>query len=587
MLTMRWLGTGRSARGAPAVQGAFLRRSLPLLMLAAFSLAGVGCQSGLSGACGGSPCGSSPCGSSPCGSSIGSGIGSHFTRLRERIFNRSTTTYYGPTLGAEAPLVTSPAIVSPDPVVTPAPIVPMSPSSPAETPTDLSPLGPNEKMPSAEPGKPAGETGAAKSGNRANYEATGARNRLGRARGDSLTRTLVTTSEPATGSARRSDPLASAAESSDSLLENLPPVEVPHEWTNEEVPVAETSSPTPSNSKPEPLTPAQEAAPANPHPPIESEPAKAAETITTPPAEVSAAPGIRRFQVVENRLAGGSLPTNEGLDWLVEKGYKTILDVRDISEMQASFAFAEEVTKRGMRYVVLPIGLKQVDSNHISRFNEEIALADARPLYFCDNDGTRAGVLWYIRRMTVDRIDAAAASREAESLGLSDKAFWQAATKYLESLNPSTAPAQAPAAAPAPSAAAPASTAPAPTAATNPPAPTPASSASAEAPKTEEPAPATATKPDNAPNVEKAKVDATAVNTDLASRREEEESNATAPSDSTSWHPYAALVVTGLGMPLAYWSRTALPSWKTLTKASLPAPKRRLKSIPGASGDGK
>ena len=44
-----------------------------------------------------------------------------------------------------------------------------------------------------------------------------------------------------------------------------------------------------------------------------------------------------------------------------------------------------------------------------------------------------------------------------------------------------------------------------------------------------------------------------------------------------------ALVVTGLGVPLAYWSRTALPSIRIL--ASLPAPARRPRSLPAASDE--
>ena len=565
MTTMRWLETGRSARGAPSERGAFARRSLFLLVLAAVSLAETGCQSGFFGLCGSSPCGASPCGSSPCGG--------HLTRLRERIFNRRTSTYYGavPTLGAEAPLEASPAVVSPAPTITTPGSVPvLTPSAPAEAPTDLSPLPPEEKTPTATPGPPGGETGSTKpSGNRANYEATGARNRLGRARSDSLTRTLVTTSEPASRSARGADPIPSTTESSDPSLENLPPVEVPREWNTDESPVADL---TKESAK-------AESAKAVPVPPLETTTEAASETpkeetSTTAPAEVSVVPGIRHFQVVEPKLAGGSLPTATGLDWLAEKGYKTILDLRDTNDVQPSFI--EEVTKRGMRYMILPVGLNQVDSNHISRFNEDLALSDARPLYFCDADGTRAGVLWYIRRLTVDKYDASAASREAETLGLSDKAYWQAATKYLESLNPSTTPKPE-----------------APTPTPNPPAPTSAvppaaRSVNAEPPKSEEPAPAAASKIEEEPKVEKASAGAPATATELASQSSEQPNSGQAqPRDPTAWHSYAALVVTGLGVPLAYWSRTALPSLRILSRASLPAPRRRSKSIPVALGDGK
>ena len=94
-------------------------------------------------------------------------------------------------------------------------------------------------------------------------------------------------------------------------------------------------------------------------------------------------------------------------------------------------AFIAEATRRGFRYIALPISLKTIDREHLARFNFELALGDARPLYFFDRGGDRAGALWYLRRITVDRIDSQIAHREAEELGLSDQAYWKAAASFL------------------------------------------------------------------------------------------------------------------------------------------------------------
>jgi hypothetical protein len=88
----------------------------------------------------------------------------------------------------------------------------------------------------------------------------------------------------------------------------------------------------------------------------------------------------------------------------------------------------------------LPISLKTLDTNHIARFHAELALASSRPLYFCDIDGTRAGTLWYIHKVTVDRVDPLVARRDAEEIGLKNDAFWKAATAYLESIRPAPTP---------------------------------------------------------------------------------------------------------------------------------------------------
>ncbi len=128
------------------------------------------------------------------------------------------------------------------------------------------------------------------------------------------------------------------------------------------------------------------------------------------------------------------MPTPASLDWLVEKGYRTLLDLRESSEV--SPAFIAEVTKRGLRYIALPIGPGSIDQEHVARFAYEVAAREARPLYFFDSDGTRSGALWYIRRIATDRADQQVARREAEELGLSDQTYWSAVTKYVSTIMP-------------------------------------------------------------------------------------------------------------------------------------------------------
>ena len=89
------------------------------------------------------------------------------------------------------------------------------------------------------------------------------------------------------------------------------------------------------------------------------------------------------------------------------------------------------MSRLGLRYIALPVTVKSIDKAHASRFNFELALSDARPLYFFDSDGTRAGALWYVRRISLDRVDSQIARREAEELGLNNAEYWLAVTRYL------------------------------------------------------------------------------------------------------------------------------------------------------------
>jgi protein tyrosine phosphatase (PTP) superfamily phosphohydrolase (DUF442 family) len=309
-----------------------------------------------------------------------------------------------------------------------------------------------------------------------------------------------------------------------------------------------------------------EAKPATAPTPVESsptEPTQAPAAAPPAPDEVGAAPGLRRFAVLEPKLAGGSLPTADGLDWLAEKGYKTLIDLRDTSEVQSSFL--AEVSRRGLRYISLPITLTSVDRDHVARFHFEISLADARPIYFFDSEGNRAGMLWYIQRMTEknDSYDPQEASRQAEELGLAAPEFREAARRYLEDAKPRP---------PAPAAAAAPEQATVPTTTATPPAkPTLASEADPE-PGPTPPLPGETGIPARPELLAGPKGEA-----GIPARPE-------ALRDPNAWRPIVALLLTVMGIPAAYWSRSLI-AFRVRSRASLPGPARRLRSLPAGSGE--
>ena len=219
-------------------------------------------------------------------------------------------------------------------------------------------------------------------------------------------------------------------------LDNIPPLDLPGD-------VSKSSSTPPAPPAAEPAaSPGAKSAAQQRNSKTLAPAAEADEldltSITVPAPEAansaSVGPGLARFVAVDLKLAGGSLPTTAGLDWLAEKGYRTLLDLRESAEVAP--AFIAEVTKRGLRYIALPIGPGSIDREHVARFAFEVAAGEARPLYFFDTDGTRSGALWYIRRVTTDRVDQQVAHREAEELGLKDKDYWSAVTKYVATVPP-------------------------------------------------------------------------------------------------------------------------------------------------------
>ena len=295
-----------------------------------------------------------------------------------------------------------------------------------------------------------------------------------------------------------------------------------------------------------------------------------------PSASASVGPGIKRFVAVDLKLAGGSAPATDGLKWLVDKGYRTILDLREPSEVPSSFI--TDVTNVGLRYVALPISLKTIDRAHVDRFHFEIAAGEARPLFFFDSDGTRAGALWYIRRIANERIDQQIARREAEELGLTDKSYWAAATNYVTGLagRRTTATSSDPGQS--------STTAPVSLKGSL----THQNETRASASQTRSPAPKTQEanqSPANPPNVVPAQA-STALNTPIkpVAPVQPDSIASSAPDVTGAWRPFAAMVISGLALPLAYWSRTITPTLLSKARASLPGPAHRPKSLPVESG---
>ena len=125
---------------------------------------------------------------------------------------------------------------------------------------------------------------------------------------------------------------------------------------------------------------------------------------------------------------GWRRPSAAGLQWLVEKGYRTLLDLREPSEVPSSFI--AEVTNKGLRYIALPVSLTSINRDRVDRFHFEVA-GEARPLFFliptarvCAQLGTSAGS-WSIA--SIRRLRTV----KPRNSGLVDSTAWLATTDYV------------------------------------------------------------------------------------------------------------------------------------------------------------
>lgn len=537
--------TGRAPRGTPGRRGPWPRLA-SLVLIAGLVAIQAGCQSGPFSGC------------SSCGTC---GPVAFLQRTTNRILHRDSGCCGSAAVGGAAVDYSTPSTVVSPPTTT-APLYSTTPGTstvPLDTPNDLEQAPKTRVVPG--PTGAATNPGAGKASYTLRQPATRTATRLESVPADRRA------TEPS--SSGKSTPDQGAGPGDDNPLDHLPPLGLPGEVTS-----MGTNPPAPSASGPGGQ--AGDRSPAVPAARNEgiagddrvglSLPADADGAPEADPA--SAATGIARFASVDLRLAAGSAPSAEGLNWLADKGYRTVLDLRESPEVTP--AFIADAARRGLRYVALPVNLKTLDADRLARFQFELAAPEARPLFFFDTDGSRAGALWYVRRVTVDRVDAQLARREAEAIGLKDATAWQAATDYVARLEAAKAH-------PAPTRTstldAADSTEPADDAEL-----APRTTSSTEAHEGSPPASLTSlTANAGRDSRDHANLD------DATARRRDAFADSLIDGQPTNWRPLAYMLLTGLTVPLAYITRSAVPAAIARARASLPAPGQQPRSLPPGS----
>jgi protein tyrosine phosphatase (PTP) superfamily phosphohydrolase (DUF442 family) len=148
------------------------------------------------------------------------------------------------------------------------------------------------------------------------------------------------------------------------------------------------------------------------------------------PAAADAATGIPGYYVVESNIATGGQPTLEGMKWLKERGFLSVLNL--LPESEADPAEASMVRQLGLEYISLPITAHTINAETAEQFNLLVDDAKLRPIFIHDSTGSRTGAMWYLHRVSVDKTPDDRARRQAERIGLkdSDTELWLAIQKY-------------------------------------------------------------------------------------------------------------------------------------------------------------
>jgi protein tyrosine phosphatase (PTP) superfamily phosphohydrolase (DUF442 family) len=146
--------------------------------------------------------------------------------------------------------------------------------------------------------------------------------------------------------------------------------------------------------------------------------------------------GISQFAMVKDKVASGARPLlDDGLDWLKEHGYRTVLHLMQPGEDDT--ADRKQVEKRGLQYMSLEVSPDTLTRKTVDEFSRIVGDAAGYPLFVYDRDGALAGGVWYLHFRLVDQMPDDTARVRASGLGLREdrdgaqRAIWLAVQKLL------------------------------------------------------------------------------------------------------------------------------------------------------------
>jgi uncharacterized protein (TIGR01244 family) len=145
---------------------------------------------------------------------------------------------------------------------------------------------------------------------------------------------------------------------------------------------------------------------------------------------------IDKFHPVNERVATGAQPTPAQIASLAQEGFRTIVNLREPSEFDAS---AEEAVARdlGLRYISIPVKTSDPKTEQLDAFLKATADPTIYPAFLHCGSGNRIGAFWMVRRVLTDHWTPEDAEKEARQIGLKSPNLLEFALEYIRSHSPS------------------------------------------------------------------------------------------------------------------------------------------------------
>lgn len=145
-------------------------------------------------------------------------------------------------------------------------------------------------------------------------------------------------------------------------------------------------------------------------------------------------PGATNFAKLETTVACGGATTPEAVPELKKMGFASIINLRLPTEAGANIdAEAAAAKAADIKFFSIPFSGQSPDPAVADRFLAAITTKGNEPAYIHCAAGNRAGAMWMIKRLVVDKWETDKAFTEATALGLTSPALKQFAIDYAQS----------------------------------------------------------------------------------------------------------------------------------------------------------
>ena len=135
-------------------------------------------------------------------------------------------------------------------------------------------------------------------------------------------------------------------------------------------------------------------------------------------------PGIVNFAKVDSTVACAGATSPAALAEVKKQGFASVLNLRMATEQGADIPAATAAAQAlGLTYIHLPMNTASPDPALVDGFLKAVTDTKNQPVFIHCASANRAAALWMIKRLVIDKWDAAKAGTEAASLGLTNPAL--------------------------------------------------------------------------------------------------------------------------------------------------------------------